>query len=369
MVKGEARPSLLTSVFMLMLLPASLASLTVVGGSRLGEAEVKVVYFRDYVVYDSSSINACGVNYVVKPSLKLWELVTSSGVRALRETSPSLLAEAVGMLRSSLERALGESGVSGRILAGSMPVGEGRVLFAVVSVPESSDVTAISGALGEAARSVESVVGADVIVVLQVVPDDLFGSPDASGLREAVETVRKALFEAIEVAGGGGEASSSEVARIADALKRLGGEGGVRALYIEWPEPEHHDPPYISIDIAVAGSNPSKEAVEDLIGAIRGLIGCDYPLVLGLADFPLTRPDVLVVEGDKHSDPPGGYEADGTKVEGDSTPKSMSSTARGDAKHGSPDHAVLGAALVLALILSAIVAAAWRVLATLSRRT
>lgn len=278
-------------VVLLGLILASSAS-AAAGGAG---GEVLVVYFRDHVVYDSGDLGVCGVNYVVGPGLVLDDLaasMASRGARLLDGRDPALVAEAVDMLRESVGGVLEQGGVNGRVMAGSVPVGGGMLPFALVSVPESSDVGSLARLLGQAAGRVEPLVGADVVVVIQVVPDDLLGPVDLGGLRRAVELVRDAVVEAVEVASGKGEPGSAEVALLAEALERLA--GGAAYVSVEWPEPGFGDPLYISIDVSVADNEVDKEAVVDLVRAIRGLVGCEYPLVLGLSEIPAVKPLPLV---------------------------------------------------------------------------
>ena len=287
-------------ILLLSLLLAPLASPPAIGeGSGEG---VLVIYFRAQVVYDSGDLNACGVNYVVKPNLKLVDLVSDSKDARLGE--PSLVAKAVEALRSSIEEALKRGNATGRVFAGSMPIGGGRILFALVSVPESSDIASLARLLGQAAGRVEALINASVTVVLQVIPDDLFKPVNLSELRNAVEAARSAIVEAIEVASDNREPESGEVAVLAEALKRLIG-GDKFIMRIEWPEPELGDPLYVSIDLTVTSASITKEAVEDVIKAIRGVIGCEYPLVLGLADFPIVQTLSLIVNGSDTSKIPG----------------------------------------------------------------
>ncbi len=310
-----------------LLLGLLLAPLTLPTASESYGGGIPVIYFRDYVIYDSSGLNACGVNYVVKPNLKLMDLIVSKGAK-LRE--PSLVATAVEALRSSIEDALKRGNVTGRVFTGSMPIGRGRIPFAIVSVPESSDVASLSRLLGQAASRVGALINANVTVVLQVVPDELFKPVNLSELRRAIKIVESALVEAIEVASGKKEPGSREVAVLAEALKRLSGGNETLIMRIEWPEPEFGDPLYVSIDLTVMSASITKEAVEDVVKAIRGIIGCDYPLVLGLADFPLVQPDVLIVNASDVptiTKPATGSSTSATKVPAEPEPSMVDSKA------------------------------------------
>jgi len=293
MVKKVAR--FLVMVFLVAQMLVSIVPFSSVASTG-GVDRVSVVYFRDSVVYDSRDLGVCGVNYVVNQRFMLTDFMHPH-MRVLHAGSPSVLAKAIGLLNSSLEAVLRENNITSRVFTGSQPVGGGSVPFAIISVPSSVNTGLVSKLLGQAAGRVEKQIGADVVVVLQVLPDDLFRPVNLSDLRESVKAVRAALFNAMEVASGDKTPGSREVAMLADALKRLRGDNGdISEVRIGWPEPEFGDPLYVNVDIAVTNASTiDKEAVGNLVKAIRNIIGCNYPLVIGIANSPIAEPDVLPV--------------------------------------------------------------------------
>ena len=248
---------------------------------------IRVVYFRDFVVYGSGDLGACGVNYIVRGGLEPGALAPPAGLRLLPAGPPETLEQAVDTVNASIWGALREAGAEGWVAVVPEPREGGWALYAIVSVPESADVDALRAALERAAGEAGAALGADVVVVVQVLPDDLFAVNDPHGLRAASDALGRVL-RAAWAALRGEEPPSAEAAALAQVLEKL----GARQVILERPGPGK--PLYVSVQLSVESPSVDLGALRDLVRTVRGVIGCGYPLVVSIHHSPIIRWDASI---------------------------------------------------------------------------
>ena len=262
-------------------LAAPLVALQAAGG---GPGTIRVVYFRDFVVYGGGDLGVCGVNYIIGGGLELGALAPPAGLRLLPAGPPETLEQAVDAVNATVWSVLKEAGVRGWVAVVPEPREGGWALYAIVSVPESADVDALRAALERAAGEAGAALGADVVVVIQVLPDDLFAVNDPHGLRAASDALGRVL-KAAWAALRGEEPPSAEAAALAQALEKL----GARQVILERPGPGK--PLYVSVQLSVESPSVDLGALRDLVRTVRGVIGCGYPLVVSIHHSPIIRWD------------------------------------------------------------------------------